>query len=238
MSIRRAMLRAVATTSIVVAGGAWAPPPTVAAATPECGERCISVFSYAFGTYTDLNYVETVLGGAAEVGQPVILSPASSSDPAQDLLPRVRLVSEFYDAGMVSAQVNRRYGGLRAAQIEFAPAGVPTGLCVGLARAAFQNQGLTLQPCTVPGTTVWIVDTPDSPATAAAGFFPLVNASTRGFTRPYGMDFPQNADPADVASAQIRVRRLQFDHRDHTLPRRQLWGIYRGVVMENQAARP
>ena len=36
-------------------------------------------------------------------------------------------------AGLVSAVVNSHYGTERAAQIEYAPLGVPTGLCAALA---------------------------------------------------------------------------------------------------------
>jgi hypothetical protein len=62
-------------------------------------------------------------------------------------------------AGLVSAVVNSHYGTERAAQIEYAPLGVPTGLCAALATSAYQNEGLSLQPRSTPGTTVWIIDT-------------------------------------------------------------------------------
>jgi hypothetical protein len=128
---------------------------------------------------------------------------------------------------MVSADVNNHYGNLLAVQQEYAPLGVRSGLCVGLATVAYQNEGLTLQPCSVPALTLWIIDTPDSPATAPA-YFPIVNASTTDFSRPFAMDLPQE----EVASAhqllEIRVRRLQFLGSDKTLPDRQLWGAHFG----------
>src|SRR5215207_5879366 len=122
------------------------------AATPDCAQYCISLFSKELGTYAQPNVVEAVLDGVAKVGQPVILKPASSSDPSQDLMPRLGKVSNFYATGMVSEEVNSHYGGLDAAQIEFAPLGVASDLCVGLAKPASQGAGLTLQPCTMPGT--------------------------------------------------------------------------------------
>jgi hypothetical protein len=123
---------------------------------------------------------------------------------SEDLIVPRGLVSDFFAAGMVSAKVNRHYGNLRAAQIEYAPLGVASGLCVGLATTAFQNQALTLQPCSVPATTVWIIDTADSPATAADGYFPLVNGSTRNFSRPFVMDYSRNAHPTDEPTPQTR----------------------------------
>jgi hypothetical protein len=123
--------------------------------------------------------------GVARAGQPVILSPADGSSPAEDLMvPLAGLVSDFYAAGLVPAEVNRHYGTLRAAQIEYAPLGVRSGLRVGVAVTAYDGEGLTLQPCPVQARTVWIIDTADSPATANDQFFPLVNGSTRDFSPP------------------------------------------------------
>jgi hypothetical protein len=196
------------------------------AATPECGDDCISIFSRELGTYTEPNVVETVLGGVAEVGQPVILKRASSSDPSQDFLPRGGLVSDFYAAGMVSAEVNSHYGDLNAAQIEYAPFGMASGLCVGLATIASQNEGLTLQPCTVPATTVWIIDTADYPA----GYFTIVNGSTTDFSRPFAMTYPRYQQAAEQRTQQITLRRLQFVSNEHTVRDRQLWGALFGVL--------
>ena len=76
------------------------------------------------------------------------------------------LVSDMYAAGLESAKVDSHYGGEKATQLDYAPFGIGTGLCVGLATAAYQNEGLTLQQCSVSAGTVWILDHADSPATA------------------------------------------------------------------------
>jgi len=227
MSIKRKALAAAATLTIV--GGASSVGTIAAgAATPECGSSCSSVFSRALGSYDQLNFVEAVYQERAEVGQPVILDQATSSDPAEDLMPHGGLVSDFYAAGMVSARVNHHYGNLRAAQLEYAPRGLGTGLCVGLDEAPYQGQGLTLQTCSLPGRTVWIIDTPDSPTTAADGYFPIVSAATRDFVHPFAMDY-RRARPGSLRG-QIRLRHLVFDDVDHTVPDRQLWGNHVGVV--------
>jgi hypothetical protein len=103
-------------------------------------------------------------------------------------------VSDFYAAGMVSAKANRRYGSLPAVQQRYAPFGRVTDLCVGLASVA-QNEGLTLSPCSVPGTTVWIVH--EGLATPS-GYFPIINAATTDFRRPFAMHLPRN----DLASGK------------------------------------
>jgi hypothetical protein len=227
MSITTKMLAALTTLTIVVGGGTVGTIPANAA-TPECGPDCISVFSHALGTYGEPNFVETVLNGVARVGQPVILSQASGSDPSQDLKPNLRPVSAFYAEGMVSARVNRHYGTFFATQIRYSPLGQASDLCVGLDDVAYQNEGLTLQPCTVPATTVWIVDplqySPDD------GVFALVNGSTRFFSHPLAMTFPRHADPTDPLESQIRVRRLQFRGHDHAVPLWQLWGALMGPL--------
>jgi hypothetical protein len=215
-----------ATTLTMVGGLNAAAVLPATAATPECGDGCISIFSRELGTYTQPNVVETALEGVARVGQPVILKQASSSDPSQDFFFGLQTVSDFYAAGMVSAAVNSQYGSLFATQIEYAPLGDDSDLCVGLATVAFQNEGLTLQPCTVPATTVWIVDTADYPL----GFFTIINGSTTDFSHPFAMTYPQYQQAADQRLQQITIRRLQFLSSEHTVPDRQLWGALFGVL--------
>jgi hypothetical protein len=201
---------------------------SASAATPACGSSCVSVFSKELGSYAQPGPVEDVLDGVAAIGQPLILKQASSSDASQDTIANAMPVSAFYAAGMVSAAVNRHYSDQIAAQIQYAPNGIRSGLCVGLATRAYQNEGLTLQPCGVPSLTVWILDRADSPATSAANYFPIVNASTTDFDHPFAMDLPRNEVVSPHQLPQIRVRRLQFLGSDKALPDRQLWGVHRG----------
>jgi hypothetical protein len=233
MSIKRHLLAVAATLTIgsVITVGT----PSASAATPECDPGCvsISIFSRELGSYGQPNAAEAVLGGVARVGQPVILAPASTSDPSQHFLPRAPgggRVSDFYATGLVSAELNSRYGHLLAAQIEYAPFGMETDLCAGLARTAFQGQGLTLQPCTVPGRTVWIADAGILPTPPPAFYFPIVSGSTRDFIRPFAMHYPRDQQAANRRLQQIQVRRLQFRSQTQTVPDRQLWGAHFGVL--------
>ena len=229
MSIGRRALAAVATLTIVGEVSAAA-PGAASAATPECAAVavCISVFSSELGTYDQPNFVEAVLGGGgANIGQPVGLKRASRFDPSEDILPdapvRDATVADFYAVGMVSAEANRHYGSLAAVQQNYAPFGIATDLCVGLASVA-QNEGLTLQPCSVPGTTVWVVG-PANPS----GYFPIINAATTDFRRPFAMHLPRN-EVASGRPLQMQARRLQFLTGEKTLRARQLWGAVFGEL--------
>jgi hypothetical protein len=216
MSIKKRVV-AVAATMTIATGVIAVGVLSASAATPVCGRE--------LGSYDQPGPVEAVLDGVAQVGQPVILSPASSSDPSQDFVPGGGpLVSDFYAAGMVSAEVNSKWGANRAAQIVYAPFGEGSGLCAAVATTAFQGQGLTLQPCTTPATTVWILDVADAPE----GYSAIVSASTTDFSRPFAMHYPYDQQAADHRIQQIEVRRLQFLSDGHTLPDRQLWGFHFG----------
>ena len=229
LSIKRRLLAAVATLAIV-GGVSAAATGAASAATPACGPDCISVFSSKLGTFAQPNFVEAVLrGGRAKVGQPVGLKRASRFDATQDIKPDAPVpdakVSDFYAAGMVSAKANSHYGSLPAVQQRYAPFGTPTDLCVGLASVA-QKQGLTLQPCSVPGTTVWIIH--EGLATPS-GYFPIINAATTDFRRPFAMHLPRNK-LASGKPVQMQARRLQFRTGEKTLPARQLWGAVFGEL--------
>ena len=224
LSIKRRALAAVATLTIV-GGVSAAATGGASAATPQCDQRCISVFSSELGVYGQPNFVEAVLaGGAANVGQPVGLKAASRLDPSQDILPIQGMVSDFYDDGLVSAEANRHYGNLVAVQQKYAPFGIETELCVGLARVK-QNEGLTLQPCNSP-TTVWI---PYFGLATPSMYFPIINAATTDFRRPFAMHLPRN-EVVSGRPLQMQARRLQFRTGDKTLPPRQLWGVHEGVL--------
>ena len=229
-AIKRKVSAAAATLTIVCAVSAAA-TGAASAASPQCGDACISVFSVELGSYDQLNFVEAVLGdGGARIGQPVGLKQADKLDPTQDIKPdgpipmAIAKVSDFFAAGMVSAEANRHYGHLDAVQQRYAPLGEDTELCVGLANVR-QNEGLTLQPCTVPGTTVWVVQ---SDLAIPPGYFPIINAATTDFRRPFAMHLPRN-EVASGKPLQMQARRLQFVGDDALRPR-QLWGAWQGEL--------
>ena len=227
MSIKhRVAAAAVALT--VTAGVSAVTALPASAATPACGPGCIEIFSAAFGTPASPNFVETVFRGIPAAGVPTILHRASGADPAEDLIIPTQTpvpITQFYTEGLVSAAVNSHYAGEMAAQIEYAPLGVPTGLCAALAATPYQNEGLSLEPCSTPGRSVWIIDTGDSPNTS---YFPLVNGATTDFAHPYGMIFPGRRSPADSWFPRIRVAHLVGN--PESVPANELWGADFGVL--------
>jgi hypothetical protein len=228
-SIRKKVMGVAAATTATFGSLILVATLPASAATPACSSNCISVFSRELGTSAQPNFVEAILGGEAQAGQPVGLKQASGSDPSEDIIPQGGSVSAFYAAGMVSAEVNHYYAGLLAVQQEYAPLGTPSGLCVGLASVAYQDEGLTLQPCGVSATTVWIIDPAIAPTTRR-GYFPIINGSTTDFSRPFAMDLPRDELVSAAQTLQMQTRHLQFLGSDRTLPDRQLWGVHRGPL--------
>ena len=248
MSIKSKVFAAAATLTLVGGVGAVA-SFSAGAATPSCGHDCIDVFSREFGTHAHPNFVMGVLRQGAQLGQPVILFRTSNSDPAEDFtLSFQGSTSDFFAAGLVSSAVALHYGctvgpfitcanGVDdpAFEAEYAPYGVDSGLCVGVARTAFQNEGVTLQPCGVTSKTVWIVDQNDSPATLDHGYVPVINGSDTNFSHPFVLTYPKNGFPTDRPRPQLMVQNLTgFSHGIGdpigSVQDNQLWGADFGVL--------
>jgi len=250
MSIKSKVFAAAATLTLVGGVGSVA-AVSAGAATPSCGHHCIDVFSREFGTHSHPNYVLDVWRQGAKVGQPIILFRTSNSDPAEDFTAGFQgLTSEFYQAGLVSAAVALHYGcydgefggnsctrGVDdpAFEVEYAPYGVDSGLCVGVARTAYQNEKVSLQACGVSSKTVWIVDTNDSPATIRHDYVPVINGSDTNFSHPFVLTYPKNGFPTDTPRPQLFVQNLTgFSHGPGTpigsVQDNQLWGADWGVL--------
>jgi len=245
MSIKSKVLAAAATLTLV--GGVSAVGALSAgAATPSCGPNCIDGFSREFGTHSHPNFVLDVWRQGQKVGQPIILFRTSNTDPAEDFTVAFQgLVSDFFAAGLVSSAVNLHYGGGAPSQcfgdptgascddpaleIEYAPFGVDSGLCMGTATTALRGEGVTLQPCGVSAKTVWIVDTADSPATLSSDYVPLINGSDTNFSHPFVLTYPKNGFPTDRPRPQLTVNNLTgfsngFGPIVGTVNDNQLWG--------------
>src|SRR5580693_1017568 len=139
---------------------------TASAATPSCGIACVNVFSYQFGTHTTPAYTVDVLRQGEKVGQPIILFRTANFDPALDWTFSFQgTVADFFAAGLVSSSLALHYGciagvnfpncpfniagfnfpvgtpgyssDLLAFENQYAPFGVDSGLCLGVAATAF-----------------------------------------------------------------------------------------------------
>jgi hypothetical protein len=245
MSIKSKVLAAAATLTLVSGVGAAGAltAGSASAATPSCGNACINVFSHQFGTHKSPNYVVDVLRQGEKVGQPIILFRTANFDPAEDFTVAFQgTVADFFAAGLVSAAVNLLYGGGAAGfpndfafENEYAPFGVDSGLCLGVAATAFNDEGVTLQPCGVSARTVWIVDTFDSPATLFNGYVPLINGSDTNFSHPFVLTYPNNSFPTDKPRPQLVVTNLTGSSNGPgpilgTVNVNQLWGAKFGIL--------
>jgi hypothetical protein len=195
------------------------------AATPSCGPGCVDVFSAEFGSFLHPMFAVDTLRRGERVGQPIILFRNSNADPAEDFAAEFNgTTSDFFAAGLVSAAVTLHYGckgtfpgtgvpcpagatDAAAFEAEYAPYGVDSGLCVGVASTAFQGEGVSLQPCGVSAKTVWIVDTNDQTRITSAGL-PLINGSDTNFSHPFVLTYPPDAFPTDRPRPQLVVTNL------------------------------
>ena len=245
MSIKSKVLATAATLTLVggigTAGALTA--GTASAATPSCGHSCIDVFSHQFGTHKSPNFVVDVLRQGEKVGQPIILFRTANFDPAEDFTVAFQgTVSDFFAAGLVSAAVDLHYGGGAkgfpndfAFENEYAPFGVDSGLCLGVAATAFNDEGVTLQPCGVSSKTVWIVDTFDSPTTLFNGYVPLINGSDTNFSHPFVLTYPNDSFPTDKPRPQLVVTNITGSSNGPgpvlgTVNVNQLWGADFGIL--------
>jgi hypothetical protein len=236
------------------------------AETPSCGLSCIDIFSQEFGTHFNPTFVLDDFQGKIKIGQPIILFRESNGDLAEDFRPELQgTVADFYAAGMVTAAFALHYGcippigsafnidpgaanfpdcfGLPnvalndpAFEIEYTPNGQFSGLCVGVASTAVQEEGVTLQECGASSKTVWAVDLFDQPFdTFGTHYVPLINGSDTNFSQPYVLTYPQSGYPTDRPRPQLQVDNLTGYSMSFpptfplilnypTIPDYQLWG--------------
>jgi hypothetical protein len=226
MSIKSKVL-ATAATLALIGGLGTAGAVSANAATPPCGRHCIDIFLREFGSHRSPNFVLDVFRGTARAGTPIILFRTSNTDAAEDFTVSFQgTVQDFRDAGLVSAAFNLHYSDLAAFEFEYAPNGVNSNLCVGVATTAANRTPVSLQPCGVSARTVWAVDSHDS----IRGFYvPLINGSDTNFSHPYVLHYPGNGHPTDIPRPQLNTFNLQkfsngvvFDN--------EMWGANFGVL--------
>ena len=239
MSMKSKVIATAATLTLV--GGVSAVATfSASAATPSCDHECIDIFSHEFGTHNTPGYVVDVLRQGAMVGQPIILFRTSNSDPAEDFTVSFQgSTSDFFAAGLVSSAVALHYGctvgpfvscadGVDdpAFEVEYAPYGVDSGLCVGTASTAANQTPVVLVPCGASAKSVWVVDSQDA---IGRGYVPLINGSDTNFSHPYVLHYPGNAFPTDTPRPQLNTYELQ-KYSNNSVYDNELWGADFGVL--------
>jgi len=219
---------------------------TARAATPSCYENCIGLFSQKFGTHAAPSFVLDVQLQQGKAGQPIRLYRASNGDPGEDFfISLTHRVSWFAARGLVSSAVSVHYGGACsrvssvthncvshypndwAYQIEYAPDGVPSGLCMGLAQTAGDGTDVVLEPCGSSTRTTWVVD---ANATLGNPSVPLINASDTSVSDPYVLNYPGSAKPFQMPTPQLTTWSLQWYPNGHVF-NNQLWSADFGPLM-------
>ena len=240
MSIKSKVLAGAATLALVggVGTAGVLGAGTASAATPSCGIACVNLFSYQFGTHTTPNFTVDVLRQGEKVGQPIILFRTANYDPALDWT--VLVLRAPWPTSSRPAWCRRRWRCTTAAspgstspncpfnvtgftfppagvefrfpafENEYAPFGVDSGLCMGVAATAVQRRGRD-------AAAVWRLvqdgvgpDTLDQSFTAAwaHGYFPLINGSDTNFSQPFVLTYPASGVPTDKPRPQLFVSNL------------------------------
>jgi hypothetical protein len=182
VSVSKARGTAVAAALITAAAVAAFTAPPATAATASCGSSCTSFYPLSTGT-SDVLAVAGASGTSAGTGEPVTIAAASSSNPAEDwFLDQQGTVSDFYQAGLMSAQMNLHWGSDEVYEIDYVPDGSWSGLCLGTS-SSNGSGAVSLQPCGATAATLWVADTADRSGRAV----PLINGKNNNFSYPYSL---------------------------------------------------
>jgi hypothetical protein len=248
MSIKSKVFAAASALTLVGGVGAVG-TLSASAATPSCGHTCIDVFNREFSSHTNPSFVLDVYKQGERVGQPVILFRQSNGDPAEDFTISYQgQVSDFLTAGLVGTSVALHYGGGCellvpgatppcqffypddfAFEVEYAPYGVNSGLCVGVPTTASAGTDVSLQPCGVTAKTVWIQDV-DNATGFVGSYAPYINGSDTNFSHPYVLDYPHNAYPTDMPRPQLITNQLALNAHHDIVQVTQEWSANFGIL--------
>jgi len=212
LAIRAAAITAALTAAV---GMVLAAQPAIAA-TASCGSACVSFYPLSTGTSDVLSVADP--SESAYQGEPVTVAAASGTDQGEDwFLDEQDPVVDFYEAGLMSAEMNLHWGSDEAYEIDYVPDGEFTGLCMGTTTS---NGGgaVTLQPCGETAATLWVADTADQDGRAV----PLINGNNTNYAYPYSLE-------AGSPGAQLSSSELLADP-DYPPSATQEWGTIYGVL--------
>jgi hypothetical protein len=251
MSIKSKVLATAASLTMVggvLAVSTLATATAAKAETPSCGAFnffCVDLFSKQFGTHKDPGFLQDVYRQGNRVGQQIILFRVSSSDPAEDFttddlvnpqsgfLPYTVAQLQAISGGtLFTNSTANQYANSFVVENEYAPFGVNSGLCVGIAATPFNGEGVTLQPCGVTARTLWIINSSNPIFSYIHGYTSLINGANTNFSHPYVLTYPANGYPTDLPRPQLTVREIQtFSQGFPFVVTQQLWGADFGTVV-------
>ncbi len=136
-------------------------------------------------------YVPGDTGGGGKAGQPVVLQRAGDTHPNQDFADsgvdfRVRTScgNGSGDLFAPTSYVCRHLRSSFAFEEDWAPYGIDSGLCIGIAAGAGSGAKLTLQPCGESARTVFVEDRAHSVTRGGTFYAPLIVGASSNFSRP------------------------------------------------------
>jgi hypothetical protein len=205
---------------VAAPASAGSPPPRKPGATPPCGATCASYYVLEFGPH----YVLNDYYGRLAPGTPVDLRPASNASPKEDwAIWPAGTVRQLARLGLVSRKLDLHYAADQAFELEYAPLGVGSGRCAGMARAATSGEPVSLQWCGRNAGTIWVIDAAD----ASGGFTPLINGSDTNFSDPQVLTEP-GSPPRGIRPWLISYRLQTFAN--GTVYDDQMWADTLGVL--------
>jgi hypothetical protein len=249
MSIKSKVLATAASLTMVggvLAVSTLATATAAKAETPSCGAFnffCVDVFSKQFGTHHDPGFLMDVWRQGNRVNQPIILFRVSSGDPAEDFTvddlvdpatftPFTVGALQALSGGTLFAPITaNQYAGSLVVEFEYAPFGVNSALCTGIAAAPFNGEGVTLQPCGITARTLWIINSSNPIFAFIHGYTSLINGANTNFSHPFVLTYPQEGFPTDLPRPQLQVHQVQtFSQGFPFIVTNQLWGADFGTV--------
>jgi hypothetical protein len=160
---------------VAVAAVAAVAAPAANAATVACGSGCMALAAQSWG----LNYVSSN-PGSATAGQDVILARAAEFSAEDFKLQDLGTVAPFYAAGIVGPAVGQTWPSDEVYEYLYAPNGVWTTLCLGVAVTAANGTAVSLQPCGTTARTLWIALAADR----IGSYQPLINGTDTVISTP------------------------------------------------------
>ena len=162
MSFKARMAAGTAVFGLVAGGLGMAGTMTASAATPSCGNGCISLFSQKYGP----SFVVDDLYQSTATGNEQILFQDSNSDQAEDFTVMdegtVKSHYDKYDGSQsnVSSNFEQHYKNFEVVEFKYQPSGNDSGKCLSTWPGETPQAGykIRLEPCGAYSNSLWAVD--------------------------------------------------------------------------------
>lgn len=177
--------------AIALSVGAFAAiQPPAGAATSECGSECTTLASEQWG-FSD---VVSRISIPRVNNTNIFLDPPSQTINEDFFQFYQGTVSEFYNAGYLSAAWDEDFPNYPVYEFEYAPDGVSSGSCIASAATAGEGTSIDLENCGMNELELWI----PLPNDAQNGYDPMANGSSASASAPYVMTGATGSAPGVI----------------------------------------